>query len=102
MIEISHAAGQPVRAEVHDLHGTRVGRIEESKTGSLRVVLDAPWTDVANAINSNISTGGRLSTRHHKLTTITGCTAEEVNSASHSIRILSERRLRITVLGEVS
>jgi len=85
-----------VERVVRDLQGELVGCIEAPASDALRVKLSPPWEHIAEAINGDVHEGIPLPTPDHQSLVVTGSTEAEISAIVHAIRVLSERKLRVT------
>ena len=77
--------------------------LQENACGSIDLEHDKPvvllsgeWKHIGDAINGDIEAGIPVPTPDRNLILVTGQTAEEIGAIAHVIRVLSERRLRVS------
>lgn len=82
---------------VRDLDGNIVGCIEAPAEGPFRLRLLPPWEDIADSINRDIDAGASLPAPNRTSLSVKGTSEAELEAVVHSLRVLSERKLRVTV-----
>jgi len=95
-MEPEKETARKVAAVVRDLADEVVGYIEAPESGPFRVRLNSPWDKIAEDINQDIEAGEKLIGPDRRFRVIAGTGESELHTVMHTIRVLSERKLRVS------